>query len=206
MFSFVATSGKAGAGVANTKMNRRAQRTGQAIITAAFEILTTEGVDALTHQRVAEVAGIGRATVYRHWTSMDDLIFAVFDQMPFPFLEPGESGTLTERLRRNVAWIGAGYSSTWMKPFLLSVAERAPRDDRYRKFRDGLVAQSSQNIAKAIQDAPPDIADRLVTHDAVILLSMLLGPLWFRSMIADGDIDDTLVDLVVDSIFRTPDT
>jgi len=38
-----------------------------AILDAARQVLFDEGWEALSHQRVAEVAGVGRATVYRHW-------------------------------------------------------------------------------------------------------------------------------------------
>lgn len=186
----------------NTVRNRRAQRTAQAILAAALEIMTTDGVNALTHQRVAEVAGVGRATVYRHWPSMDDLIIAVFEDMPFPFLEPGEQGEFEERLRRGVAWVGAAYSSERMKSLLLSAAERATWDERTRLIREGLVAQANHNILAAIQEAPPQLRARLITEDPGVLISMLLGPLWFRALIQFEVVDDFLVDTVITSIFQ----
>lgn len=40
-----------------------------AIVDAARELLVTRGFDAMTMDDVAECAGVGKATVYRRWTS-----------------------------------------------------------------------------------------------------------------------------------------
>lgn len=45
-----------------------------AILQAARQVLFDEGWKALSHQRVAAVAGVGRATVYRHWPDRVQLL------------------------------------------------------------------------------------------------------------------------------------
>src|SRR6266516_2315495 len=52
----------------------RAARSREAILAAAFDLLAREGPGAITHQRVAQQAGVGRATVYRHWAAPEDLL------------------------------------------------------------------------------------------------------------------------------------
>lgn len=52
----------------------RVMRTRADIARTALEVLTTEGPDALTHARVAEVARYSRATLYSHWPSKVDLV------------------------------------------------------------------------------------------------------------------------------------
>jgi AcrR family transcriptional regulator len=50
----------------------RVVRTRLAVLEAATMLLRTEGPGAVTHARVAEAAGVGRATIYRHWPDQGD--------------------------------------------------------------------------------------------------------------------------------------
>lgn len=52
----------------------RVARTRADVARAALEVLTTEGSDALTHARVAELAGYSKTTLYAHWPGRIDLI------------------------------------------------------------------------------------------------------------------------------------
>src|SRR5207253_9637577 len=47
--------------------------------------LAREGPGAITHQRVAQQAGVGRATVYRHWAAPEDLLRDVLYTAELPF-------------------------------------------------------------------------------------------------------------------------
>src|SRR5229473_1464549 len=63
----------------------RAARSRQAIVAAAYDLLAREGPGAITHQRVARQAGVGRATVYRHWAAPEDLLRDVLFSAELPF-------------------------------------------------------------------------------------------------------------------------
>ena len=51
----------------------RVIRTRADVARTALDVLTREGSDALTHARVAEVAGYSKTTLYAHWPSRLDL-------------------------------------------------------------------------------------------------------------------------------------
>lgn len=61
---------KAGA----TGEDARVSRTRADVARAALEVLTDEGSDAVTHARVAEIAGYSKTTLYTHWPARIDLI------------------------------------------------------------------------------------------------------------------------------------
>src|SRR6266496_745465 len=63
----------------------RAARSRESILAAAFDLLAREGPGAITHQRVAQQAGVGRATVYRHWAAPEDLLRDVLYTAELPF-------------------------------------------------------------------------------------------------------------------------
>ncbi|MEV4561721.1 TetR/AcrR family transcriptional regulator [Kitasatospora sp. NPDC049285] len=65
-------------GTASTRSKRAdAQRNQRAVLTAAAEVFVTSGVDAPIRQ-IAARAGVGMATIYRHFPTRADLVTAVY--------------------------------------------------------------------------------------------------------------------------------
>ena len=54
--------------------DRRTERTRQALMSAFVGILLDEGYDAVTVERVAERANVGRSTFYMHYKSKEDIL------------------------------------------------------------------------------------------------------------------------------------
>ena len=57
----------------------RVIRTRADVARTALDLLTREGSDALTHARVAEIAGYSKSTLYVHWPSKIDLLATALD-------------------------------------------------------------------------------------------------------------------------------
>src|SRR6478672_11373927 len=78
-------------------------RSRDAILTAARTLLLRDGPAGVTHQRVAAQAGVGRATVYRHWPRPEQLLLDVMAGVDLPFFrEPAAPVRpwLAKQLRR----------------------------------------------------------------------------------------------------------
>lgn len=58
------------------------------VLTAALELLLTEGAGALTPQRLHTVTGVSRSTVYRHWPTAHDVLEALIAVAPPKDQEP----------------------------------------------------------------------------------------------------------------------
>jgi AcrR family transcriptional regulator len=161
----------------------RRDRTVAAALKAARELLLSDGWDALTHARVAELSGIGRATVYRNWPDQKGLLHDTLRSMVRqPETHPG-TGELRADLVR------------CLESFRLEV-----RDDRYVKLMSTLINRSEwdPDIAVIRRDlatvgAAPlrqvltDARDRGLLPAALNLdsaLSLLIGPLMFRRFVS----------------------
>jgi AcrR family transcriptional regulator len=57
-----------------TTEDARVARTRADVARAALEVLTSDGSEAVTHARVAELAGYSKTTLYTHWPARVDLI------------------------------------------------------------------------------------------------------------------------------------
>jgi AcrR family transcriptional regulator len=70
----------------------RSEQAEQAIIDAALELFGERGVDGVCVEAVAARAGVGKATIYRRWSSKEDLLIAALGSLKSPLPEPrGES-------------------------------------------------------------------------------------------------------------------
>lgn len=59
-------------------LDARVVRTRNDVLRAALDVLIDEGRDAVTHQRLAQVAGYSRVTLYKHWPTRADLLRDAF--------------------------------------------------------------------------------------------------------------------------------
>ncbi len=52
----------------------------QAILDAALRVLKERGLEGFSASRLAEAAGVGKATLFHHFATLDDVVFESFDQ------------------------------------------------------------------------------------------------------------------------------
>lgn len=151
-------------------------RSRAAIIEAAEAIIQEEGAAAVTHQRVAERAGVGRATVYRHWPRPEDLLQDALRHTRLNFLEPGP-GTLHERVLGEMLRIADELNSPAVMTTAATLLERALWDPDSRDTRDRVVGDIIANIDTAIEEAfaAGELRER---PTAERLFAQLLGPLF----------------------------
>ncbi|HEU4429507.1 MAG TPA: helix-turn-helix domain-containing protein, partial [Myxococcota bacterium] len=86
--------GDAGTPAAGRPRSGEAHR---AILDATLELLQEVGFSALTMEGVASRAGVGKATIYRRWTSKLPLVVEAFGQLPA--FEDVDTGTLAGDLK-----------------------------------------------------------------------------------------------------------
>jgi AcrR family transcriptional regulator len=106
--------GAAPSGGAERRVRADAQRSLDALLQAAKEVFATSGVDAPVRE-IAEKAGVGLATLYRHFPQRSDLIAAVFrreidacaDAAPILSAERAPFDALASWMQRYAAFVAA---------------------------------------------------------------------------------------------------
>jgi len=58
---------------------KRAQRTRTALLAAVEALVATEGADAVTTTRLAEITGVSVGTIYRYFSDREQLLLAAYD-------------------------------------------------------------------------------------------------------------------------------
>ncbi len=186
--------------VEDKPLDARAERTRLAMIDAVTRIIVDEGAAAVTHQRVAERAGVGRATVYRHWATPDDILLSVFELVRFP-VEVTEIGSVDERLSILLQWLASQFARPEVRSFILTISERSARDPVIGRVMQARMAEFRRGIMGVLDDTA-------IVFDEPddMLMARLVGPVWFRVLVQRQDADEAYIrGIVVDFLARYRD-
>jgi len=182
----------------------RAARSREAILAAAFDLLAREGPGAITHQRVAQQAGVGRATVYRHWAAPEDLLRDVLFSAELPFF-----ATPALPLR---PWLHAELRQLADELALPAVASLAiALMEQTRPGGAGAgphrhITAITERLAAAFALAV-DAGELDTAPDAALAAARLIGPLVYRTTLQAAAVPDRLLAEVIDGVahWQPPD-
>ncbi|KAA0102346.1 TetR/AcrR family transcriptional regulator [Mycolicibacterium sp. P1-18] len=120
-----------GSKAGDTGEDARVSRTRADVARAALEVLTTDGSDAVTHARVAEVAGYSKTTLYTHWPARVDLIAMAIESLgDMPHHE--RTGVLRDDLIGELKVFRAGVLDMRLDRVLAGMAEWASEEQMAR--------------------------------------------------------------------------
>jgi AcrR family transcriptional regulator len=182
----------------------RAARSREAILAAAHDLVAREGPGAITHQRVAQQAGVGRATVYRHWAAPEDLLRDVLYTAELPFF-----ATPALPLR---PWLHAELRQLADELALPAVASLAIA--LMEQTRSGGAGASPHRHVTAITERlaaafalAVDTGELDTAPDAALAAAHLIGPLVYRTTLQAAAVPDSLLAEVIDGVahWRAPD-
>ena len=160
-------------------------------------LLADAGMSSLTYNAVAARSGIGTATLEHYWTSRVDAVSAamreVMGEHPIP-----RTGDLGADLRHYVRQVGVVLANPRARQVLAAlIGEAASDPELARALREQVVAPRRAELAARLSLEP----DRLIVPvDAAV--DQVVGPIYYRTLIAGAEIDDHLVDSIVDAVVR----
>ena len=150
-------------------------RSREHILVAVAALLQEQGASAITFQNVAEAAGVGRATMYRHWTDPAALMRDALGHISIPFLD-GPARPIHVWLRDDLKRIDDELAEPLARSLLLTVLSEAQHDPGMREIRDRLAARAVRRLSSAFTRAVT--AGELSTRpdDVSAMFDRLVGP------------------------------
>lgn len=136
--------------------------TREQILAAALETATTHGISRLSVGDVAKAAGLSRQTLYRHFTSKEDLIAAVIVH---------ETSALIEQVVR----AASGFED--------------PRDSLEAAFLSALIALREHPLLDRLIRTEPDALIPLLTTEGGPVLSQVRGVVELVILMGQPEID-----------------
>lgn len=173
----------------------RVRRSRARITAAAIDELRATGYGDLTMEGVAARAGVGKATIYRHWSSKATLVLDAAQQMREHVAVP-TTGTARQRLAAVYRTLISSLIEPGLSDCLPAILDAAGRDpelaDLYREFLHGRRAP-----ARAVLMAGIDSGEIAADIDVDAVIDLIAGPVFYRRYIARRpQHPDDAVDLV----------
>jgi AcrR family transcriptional regulator len=158
----------------------RSERTEQAILKAAGQLLAESGLAAMTMEGVAARAGVGKASIYRRWPSKGALAFdATLDEYLAgqPTRDTGSLvGDLLATARDWIRSVKRSRSGRTLKGLIAEVQSDPGLADAWR---DRFVRQVRQRRRPIVERAIVR-GEIPAASDPELILDMLYGPLYHR--------------------------
>ena len=173
----------------------RVVRTRQAVREAVRSLVQRAGFEAVSHQQVAAEAGIGRATVYRHWPNRTDLLLDAIAEVEAP-RDWKTSGDLATDLARELERLQRTLSSSPLVPELVALIGRAEWDAELRETKAELLASGTAGLRRALE-AAIERRELPADHDLDTTIARLAGPLFYRRVLAHAPLDDAFVTTII---------
>ena len=170
------------------------------MVDATREILHESGFSGATIEAISLRSGVAKTTIYRHWKTRNELLLDAFsfdvDAVKFP-----SSDDLRADLLAGLEILNKGlYGSEWVRlmPAMIEASERDPEflamsRSTIEARRKPLKNRLNLAIKRGELPAPSDVES---------LLALLVGPLFYRRLIARQPMKRNLVEEMLDTVLR----
>lgn len=177
----------------------RSREAEAAILDAALALLGEVGWGGLTIDGIAARAGVGKATIYRHWSSKAEVAVEAFRAHVPPLHDP-DTGSLADDARAVLFHLVEGLSNSPLASILPSLVEAAEHDPElerlFKEFGSTRRAVFRGVLARAVERG--EVRDDL---DLELAIDILVGPIFMRRLITRGPVTrkhaNAVLDLVV---------
>ena len=178
-------------------MDPRVARSRESVLQAASELLVEGGYANLTIDGISKRSGVARTTIYRHWDSLPAMLLDIGDHTSGANLPPPTDDPVAD-LRALLSSLAHALDDSDWGRLLPSLVDAAARDPEVREQKREFVAQR--------RDHARSILARLVAagridagRDLSLLVDQLVGPLFYRRLVAHLPVDEAYVDALVDA-------
>jgi AcrR family transcriptional regulator len=176
----------------------RSRRAESAILDATLALLAELGFGGLTIDGIAARAGVGKATIYRHWSSKAEVALEAFRAF-VPPLEDPDTGSFADDIRGVLHQIVEGLSNSPLAGILPSLVEAAERDpEMERLFRE--FGTSRRAVLRGIFNRAAARGELREGLDADVAIDLLVGPIFTRRLVSRAPVTKKHANAVIDLI------
>lgn len=183
----------------------REERVTGAVLNAVVDLVTEEGIGAVTMDAVATRAGVSKPAIYRRWPTKQDLIIAAAETRIGPLSVP-DLGDFRAEVRfvltaRLEAYRLPG-SDRLIAGLIGAAAETGAVRGQYAEYTERITSETRRILERGITRGEVR-ADADVRAAATLVAAPLLFRLIVEQELPDAALVDTLVDLVSRAVSPT---
>ena len=188
-----------------TDQDPRIERSRRVILEAALEELGEVGYGALTIESVAARAGVGKSTIYRHWSGKLALVEDAFRTLKAMAVVP-EHGTIRERITGFLEQVAGLVEESTYSACMPALIDAAERDPQVRALHCALTNERMGVLVDVLRQAVAD-GELPADTNADMLADALVGPIVMRRLMFGVPFDPKQVPALVNQVLpRSPGT
>lgn len=172
-----------------------------AIRAAAFAELAEAGYGKLSMEAVARRAGVSKPTLYRRWSTKEDLVIALVSEAAIDAADPPDTGSLRGDLRALLATMADGLTNPLVARIIPDLLAQAMRVPALREVFQSGIGHSRRAKISALLRRGIDRGELPATLNLELALDFIGGPLFLRVMLGGDptgtDYLDQLTDMVL---------
>ncbi|HMV75140.1 MAG TPA: TetR/AcrR family transcriptional regulator, partial [Microthrixaceae bacterium] len=172
------------------------------VLAAVSSLLESGGPSEVTHSSVARAAKVGRATVYRHWPRIDDLLADAIETR-LGVTPPGTTGNALTDLRSMLLAIVAGVFSDDSAVFFTTLLVQGGDTPQMDALRREIIERRMGAIRDLVERGAIDGSiDPTLDPDRAI--SYLAGPIMHRRIVLGQPVTPDFIDDLLLRVAATP--
>jgi AcrR family transcriptional regulator len=181
----------------------RSEKSTQAILAAAGELLLEHGLEAVSMDAIAERAGVSKATIYRWWPTKETLaIDALYEDWAAAYPVAPDTGSLRDDLLGILLpWVNQIATRPYAR-VLGALLTRARTDDSFARELDERLVQPRRNRARPIFERAIARGELAADTDVELAMDLLYGPVYHRFLQGHLPLTETFVEAVIDAVLR----
>ncbi len=181
-----------------TRVDPRVERTRAKVLAAASALLREVGFAEVTIEQISGRSGVSRSTMYRHWTTREEILRDAFSTVALAGPARADGGELGEDLRRYARVFADGLENAWGRA-AATLAMTALDDPAQRRviatFTDGYARDVALLLDRAVERG-----EAVAPCDPVEVADRLVAPLFHRYLFRHLPLDDGFVTVNADRV------
>lgn len=172
-----------------------------AILNAALKLLETIPLQQLTIEAIAREAGVGKATIYRWWTSKASIVIDAFVLNHTAHVPMPEGLCARDTLYRHVHLLVEQYGGWHGRLVAQILAEGQSNPAVLREFRERFIYGRRAMVQELIE-AGRRSGEFRTDIDADIQSEVLYAPIYFRLMVQNLPLDKDFADMLSTTVLQ----
>jgi AcrR family transcriptional regulator len=182
---------------------RRNDAAQEAVLDAAFRLLSAPGTDGLTIDAIAAEAGVGRQTIYRWWPSKGAVIADALARHARVVVTERETGSFTGDLAAFLADSFEGLHNAGYADRLRQIVAEAQHDEHVARVLTDFTAVRRAALRSLLERGR--IAGELSAGaDLDMLVDMAYGVLYYRLLVGHAPLDGKAARSLAAELTRSP--
>jgi AcrR family transcriptional regulator len=178
----------------------RDARADEVILDAAASVLAEHGPQGFSVDAVASRAGVGKATIYRRWSSRGQLMLDTA-QLATPDIPDPDTGSVREDLMRLTLGLLVRMRDTPAGRMLLAVMAEAAVNPEMREQLKRFVQERRSRAVNAVRRGI-ERGELRSDIDVDLVVDLVAGPVFQRLFLNYLPVDEALVERTVDAVLR----